>query len=191
MTKQSKKEARLIRKLEKELSQKGKSARLSSSVVVEEKYVRLSVKPQLDKIPVVLSHDAYKDAYFSWCDTQADKQGNWSWRNNESRLWTDEEFSNPICSHLESYSNNSWREVEAFTYNGSGGYRKLLNKYQSLDSICDEAQLRWMELELISQFDELFRFRLGSDRRIWGIRLEHHFYIVWYERYHQICPVKN
>jgi len=50
-----------------------------------------------------------------------------------------------------------------------------------VDSLHVEAQKRWYELEL-SQFDELFRLRLGSKKRIWGVRIEHHFYMIWYER---------
>jgi hypothetical protein len=41
----------------------------------------------------------------------------------------------------------------------------------------------------LAEFEELFRLRLGSNRRIWGVRIQHHFYMVWYERSHKICPI--
>lgn len=63
---------------------------------------------------------------------------------------------------MNAHSNDSWNDVEYKTYNGRGNFQKRLNEYQPLDSLCVEAQQRWLELELLSQFEELFRFRLGS-----------------------------
>lgn len=99
------------------------------------------------------------------------------------------EYTGRIKPHMDSHNNNSWIEVENKKYNARRGFRKLLNKYQNLGSICGEARRRWLNLELLSQFEELFRMRLGTDRRIWGVRIQHYFYLVWYERNHKICPL--
>jgi hypothetical protein len=192
MTKKlSKKEARLQKKIEKLAKKDKKNVRLSSSVEINDKFIRVSTKPSLEKVPRSKSPSNYKECYFSWCDTYSDTDGLWSWKNDEPRAWTDEEFTTIIQPHMQSHASDSWNEVETKSYNGSGGFRKLLNKYQPLTSVHGEAQNRWSELEGLSQFDEFFRFRLGSERRIWGVRLQHHFYMVWYERHHQICPVGN
>ena len=183
----SKKEARLQRNLEKLAKTQEKNIRLSSNIKIEEKYIRTNVKPPIKKEPRSINQDRYKEYFFSWCDTVSDIEDSWSW--GEVRQWTDNEYAQIIKPHMDSNNNNSWAEVEAQTYNGAGGFRKNLNKYQMLDSICDEAQLRWLDLELMSQFDELFRLRLGSFKRIWGVRIQHHFYLVWYEREHKICPI--
>jgi hypothetical protein len=111
----------------------------------------------------------------------------WSW--GEARQWSDQEYSDIIEAHFNALANNSWGEIELLEYNGAGGYRKRLNKYQSLDSLRKEAQDRWIVDDLRAQFEVLFRFRLGTHKRIWGIRLQHHFFLVWYERNHMICPV--
>lgn len=188
--KQSKKEARLQRKLDKLAKNTQKSVRLSDSVEVKDKFIRVSVKPKLEKTPRSVSPLNYKECYFSWCHTQSDIDGSWTWKGSEPRAWSESEYTNTIAPHFRSYEGDSWNDVEQKDYNGKGGIRKLLNKYQPLSSVCIEAQERWKSLDALSQFDEFFRFRLGSDRRVWGVRIQHHFYMVWYERYHQICPIK-
>ena len=146
--------------------------------------------PDINHSPrIAVSTSNYKNCAFSWNTTLAEVLGTWSW--GEERCWTDEEFSQEIDPHLRSNSSNSWQQIEVQTYNGSGRKRKLLNKYQPLSSLCPEAQHRWREDVTRSQFEELFRFRLGTDKRIWGIRVEHHFFLVWYERRHHICPPDN
>lgn len=192
MTKKpNKKEIRLQKKIEKKLKQKEKSIRLSSDISITDKYIRAPSLPALDKTPRSKSPDSYKECYLTWCTSHSDMDGHWSWQHSEPRGWSGDEYEEVIKPHFTSYENDPWKVVEAKTYNGAGSIRKLLNKYQSLDSICDEAQIRWLDLDLVSQFEELFRFRLGTNRRAWGIRIQHHFYLVWYERHHQICPIDS
>lgn len=181
--KMSKREDRIKRNNEKKLKEQQKKVRLLQDIEVSSKLIRATEKPDLRKIPRSVDADDYKDHYFSWCVSEADQEGVWSW--GEARKWEKEE----IEPHLKSLQNNSWQEVETQTYNGASNYRKKLNKHQPLNSICDEAQQRWKDFETISQFEELFRLRLGTSERIWGVRVKHHFFTVWYERYHKICPV--
>lgn len=35
---------------------------------------------------------------------------------------------------------------------------------------------------------ELFRFRLGSTRRLWGFRADHMFHVVWWDPDHKVYP---
>jgi hypothetical protein len=189
--KQCKKEVRLQKKVEKQLKQKEKNIRLSSDVEFIDKYIRVMSLPSLDKNPRAKSPDNYKECYLTWCSSHKDVDGEWTWEHNEPRQWQESEYTELIEPHLNSYINDPWKIVESKTYNGSGNVRKLLNKYQPLDSVCNEAQIRWFDLDLVSQFDEFFRFRMGTNRRAWGIRIQHHFYLVWYERHHQICPIDN
>ncbi len=180
-----KKEARLERRLEK-LAKNKNNIRLSSNITIPDKYIRSSEIPDLSKTPRSISPDNYKNNYFYWTDNHSDLLGNWSW--HEPRQWSAAEY-NKIKSHMDSHKNNSWGQVEAMTYSGKHKIRKLLNKYQNLSSICCEARNRWLSLKFLSQFEELFRMRLGDKKRIWGIRNQHYFFVVWYERNHQICPI--
>lgn len=185
--KQSKSEKRLQRRIEKNLKEQNNNARLAQSIVIESKPIRITVVPDFDNLPrIAFQEFSYKDCALSWGITHADTEGAWSW--GESRIWSDEEYLQDIESHFKSLVNNSWKEIESHTYNGKGKIRKLLNKSQPLDSIIEEAQNRWVEDETRAQFEELFRFRLGTDKRAWGIRVQHHFFLVWYERHHKICP---
>jgi|688.fasta_scaffold249905_3 phage-related tail protein len=187
--KMSKKEDRIKRQNEKKLKDQQKKVRLAKNVEVSSKLIRVTEKPDLTKIPRSVDADNYKNHYFSWCVTKADLEGVWSW--GEARRWEEEEYLNTIEPHFQALDNNSWQEVETQTYNGASNQRKNLNKYQRLNSICEEAQQRWQDIEIISQFEVLFRLRLGTSRRIWGVRVQHHFFIVWYERHHQIYPLER
>ena len=185
----SKKEERIKRQNEKKLKEQTKKVRLAQNIEVSSKLVRATEKPDLRKIPRSVNADDYKNHYFSWCVSEADLEGVWSW--GEVRKWEEEEYLNTIEPHFQALDNNSWQEVETQTYNGASNQRKNLNKYQRLNSICEEAQQRWQDIEIISQFEVLFRLRLGTSRRIWGVRVQHHFFIVWYERHHQIYPLER
>lgn len=186
-SKTRKKEARLKKKLEKLSKTNIKNARLSDNIDIRNKYVSSSEIPDLTKTPRSKSPDNYKKFCFRWSDNHSDTKGYWSWQ--EPRQWNANEYTNKIKPHMDLHKNDSWNEVENKRYNGKEKFRKLLNKYQHLESICREAQKRWLSLGLLSQFEVLFRMRLGTDRRIWGIRIQHHFYLVWYERNHKICPI--
>ena len=189
MKKLSKAEARIARKIEKLASNEGKSARLDKCIEIKDKYLKSAVTPPLSNSPRAHLPESYKKYYFTWCDTHSDVSGDWSW--SEPRQWDDNEYAQTIKPHMDSHNSDSWNDVENKTYSGKKKYRKLLNKYQPLDSLCNEALVRWHDLEHISEFEELFRLRLGDKKRIWGIRIQHHFYMVWYERNHKICPVKD
>lgn len=57
--------------------------------------------------------------------------------------------------------------------------------------ICDideGAIERWVELGF-EEFDTIFRFRLGNKKRAWGIELQGHFFMIWYERHHKIYEI--
>lgn len=185
--KPSKSESRIERQNRKALKDKEKSARLSSSIEIPQKYIRTTEMPAFEKTPRSVDPDNYKDTMFSWSENNADRDDAWSW--GENRDWSQEEFDDDIKSHLDSLNNLAWHEVETLTYNGAGKYRKRLNKYQNVESLCDEALGRWIDELEMADFEETFRLRSGSDRRIWGVRISHHFYLIWYERNHKICPV--
>jgi hypothetical protein len=146
--------------------------------------------PTLEKNPrIPIPVDNYKNTLFEWCITRADREGRWSW--GETREWSDEEYLEEIEGNFNNLLGNNWIQIETATYNGAHGQRKLLNKYQQIEYLCPEAQGRWNNDLDLGQFDQLFRFRRGGKKRIWGVRLYNHFFLIWYERKHKICPPKN
>lgn len=116
-----------------------------------------------------------------WCHRKSDTAETWSW--GESRAWMADEWANDILPSMNEFTQMTWGYIDTF---GSGSGHKMHHN-QPLDAISAEAQARWMQLDL-EQFDSLFRFRLGNTRRVWGFILQAHFFMVWYERHHQIAP---
>jgi hypothetical protein len=57
-----------------------------------------------------------------------------------------------------------------------------------MEILADEAQYRAAELEKFS--DTIFRFRLGSTKRLWGFRVVNHFEVIWYDPNHEIYPTE-
>jgi len=51
------------------------------------------------------------------------------------------------------------------------------------------AQRRLQHLSL-DDFDELFRFRLGNKRRLWGILDGDVFYPLWWDADHKVYPLE-
>ena len=186
----TKTEAREERRLLKEIKfNKEKEVRLARELQTSQS-VRVPWVPTLDKNPrIPIPTDNYKILNLTWCITKADREGEWSW--GELREWSSEEFKKEIESHLNNLIGSSWNQIETDTYNGAKQHRKLLNKYQPIDSLCEEAQIRWNNDLELSEFEEIFRFRRGTKKRIWGVRVYDHFFTIWYERRHLICPLNN
>jgi hypothetical protein len=154
---------------------------------VDKKIPRNVEISDLRKIPRHLKIDSYKESLFTWSFLNADRDGEWSW--GEKRDWTTEEFQEFICKHLNSLQGNTWLEVENQTYNGTEKKRKKIHTYQSVDTIVNEANIRWMELEPFNEYETSFKCRIRSLVRLWGIREVSTYYLLWFERNHRICPV--
>jgi hypothetical protein len=56
----------------------------------------------------------------------------------------------------------------------------------AIETICDECQTRLLELEKVD--GEIYRFRLGNRRRLWGFRILQTFEILWYDPEHRVYP---
>lgn len=183
----SRREKRLLRKNQKIAKDQIKSARLAASVIIPDRQIRYSHQPILGKAPLSKSPDYYKDQRLTWCITEADCDGIWSWQ--EPRQWTGKEYSDTIKPHFTGNENNTWKQILAQTYDGQDHKRLPLNKIQLIDTLCPEAQNRWFQNDKLAIYDSSFRFRLGSSKRVWGVRLQAHYFVIWYERFHKICPI--
>lgn len=120
----------------------------------------------------------------------ADKAGAWSW--GQDRNWcTPEARSGAGCTvrnALAEMSRLTWSEVLDQT-TGTKRRRRKKHHAQPLNSICEEAQERWTEINRTEE--ELFRFRVGGKARIWGVRLGATFFMVWWDAEHKIYPVEK
>ncbi|MFN7716465.1 MAG: hypothetical protein ACK5QS_13435 [Pseudanabaenaceae cyanobacterium] len=197
----SKAEKRKQRQEEKAQARKAKSVKFSSSAedaVVKTvkiapipelslKVVKVQEIPSRNKSLYLPSEESFTiTCNLTWCTTVSDLQGKWSWQ--EPRCWTEEEWETQIHYHFSLLEKLTWSEILEQKTPAKHGKSLRKNHHQELSSLVQEAQGRWIEIGL-EEYDTAFRFRVASTIRAWGIKLQGHFYLVWWERYHKIYPV--
>lgn len=120
------------------------------------------------------SHPAWRLSFLD-----LDHAGGWSWQVSPVDL-------REIIGFLSEMERLTWTEVHAqITSSKRGSHRK--HHPMPIGQLCTEAQQRLQELQL-DDFDDLFRFRLGNKRRLWGILDEDMFYPVWWDSEHKVYP---
>jgi hypothetical protein len=164
-------DARIARALENEIKQREKSARLIARVLAElppKREVRLGVDPA-----------SIYQMLMTWTATRADVVGNWSWG---PRCWDLLSWDDIIAPKLANFQTMRWHEIEAaITDSGHHAHHSM-----PVEVICDECQMRLLELEKLD--GDIYRFRLGNRRRLWGFRILQNFEILWYDPEHNVYP---
>lgn len=123
----------------------------------------------------------------TWCISESDRVERWSW--DEPRDWSNEEFEGDIQPALNEMQRLTWGVILNEHKVPAKGNRLVPRHHgQAVSSLSAEARDRWLHLQL-EQYDEAFRFRCGNKKRAWGVRLQHHFYLIWWERQHRIYQV--
>lgn len=155
-------------------------------VLPQEEQMRLAVgidprSLEIPDSPRTAATGSRMAARVSWCVRRRDVDGAWTW--GDARNWSDAEWNETIAPAFGEFEKLTWGEVQG-QVSGAG---HLMHHEQEISTIADEAQRRWLELDL-EEFDTLFRFRLGNRRRFWGFVLEGHFFGVWWDRSHRIYP---
>lgn len=180
-------QARIDRQVEKLVRQQEKAARLVVKVEAEQK-PRQAFLPDTAKTPratvdpgsIMQMRMEYRIHDYS------DRTGTWNW--GEQRDWCHSDYgpqnSCVVRATMIEMSGLFWHEIMAQTTGGKERHKK--HHSQLFDSICGEAQTRWIEIGRVE--DELFRFRTGGKQRIWGFRTGHVFNVVWWDAAHGIYP---
>jgi hypothetical protein len=102
-----------------------------------------------------------------------DAEGPWGRGGIElQHIWDD------IFPKLKNYESMRWGEILKDQRRNHSVRKTALIK---------EAQERLIKLRL-DDIDELFRFRLTGEQRVWGIRDGFVFSILWWDPFHAICP---
>jgi hypothetical protein len=154
----SRREARIARDIERVAKAAEKSARLVERL--HEREARIDVGVVGDQtIPIGADPGSIFQMKMTWIDDARDCLGAWS--SGTPRQWENDAW----IAHIEP---------------------KLVHHDMPTDSVCDEAQLRLIELEKYA--DDIFRFRLGNKRRLWGFRIIANFEILWFDPNHEIYP---
>ena len=106
----------------------------------------------------------------AWKIGQADFDGPWCPKRMQKEV-----FYN-IISKLKGFERSTWPEIER------GG-----SHFIPVNSIIGNAQRRLQALKL-DDTNDLFSLRLSGTERLWGLRSNDVFSVLWWDPDHQICP---
>jgi hypothetical protein len=115
---------------------------------------------------------------FSRCDMEHKK---WSITNYD--------FINEIFKKLVDYERMTWQDIQS----ASGGKRDgngTNSHFVNVAELSKEARDRLAELKLYD-IDQLFSLRLTAKIRLYGILENGVFYILWYDKEHEIYETKK
>jgi hypothetical protein len=85
-----------------------------------------------------------------------------------------------VLVFLRQLENNSWKEI-LFQDDGKRNHSIASNR------LCPEAQERLRALKL-DDFEMLYSFRVTKRKRLWGIRVDHTLFILWWDPEHLVYP---
>jgi len=131
------------------------------------------------KSPINLPLQPRFPMQMEWTDEKADLDGQWSW--GQSRDWSGEIWTTKILPFLKQCECKTWQELEM----EKSGKNKKHKEYE-ISAICAEAQKRLVNIQM-DDFDQIFRFGMGSKRRFYGFRIQHVFSALWWDEFHKIC----
>lgn len=131
------------------------------------------MNPPFEKIPRSKEDPSnYESKEIIWHINMIDRYGNWGWNNvNKDIFWND------IFDKIKSFESMTWAEIKK---------NKKNNHSVKVSKIYPVAQNRLVEIEL-DDVEELFSLRLGSKKRIWGIRNGRVLNILWWDPNHTVC----
>ena len=107
-----------------------------------------------------------------WCFELFDGEIDW---HDDSH---DEESFREVAGLLKKYSPRTWGQIEQ---------DRRRDHEVPINNLIRKAQNRAAELQ-IEDFGKLWRFRFDNLKRLWGIRDQHVFRILWWDPQHRICP---
>lgn len=109
--------------------------------------------------------------------------------NREEWAWPESDGIKEIVDFLCTISNSTWKELR--THSTGSGIRRPLHHSQPFDSLPTKTQNLIIQLHLNEIFEDLFRFRLGGRKRLWGFLHNGIFYILWWDPEHKVYPLEN
>jgi hypothetical protein len=81
-----------------------------------------------------------------------------------------------VIQKLKNFESMTWPQIEA-----QGGHNVAVGR------IIKKAQKRLIDIK-IDDIDSLFSLRFSGEKRLWGIRINNVFKILWWDPNHEICP---
>ncbi|NQT38259.1 MAG: hypothetical protein HQ581_12255 [Planctomycetes bacterium] len=112
-----------------------------------------------------------------WTVSLFDVKGPWGRGKvkSEETLWAE------ILPKLRDYERMTWKQIDA---------NRRYNHPVPVSKIIPDAKKRLSDLNL-DDYERLYRLRLGSRLRLWGIRDRNILRLLWWDPDHEICPSRK
>ena len=83
-----------------------------------------------------------------------------------------------ISEKIKEYEKRKWGDI----------ITDGINHPSEVEDLCAEARTRLVQLAL-DDHDRLFRFRFSGAQRLWGVREDDLFRVLWWDPLHKVWPV--
>lgn len=136
--------------------------------------------PKVDE-RAVRPDDAGSHVIVSFRHADRSYAGEWSWMTDG--------HAHEMVEFLCNIGGLTWNEVKGQLAGSKGGAHKK-HHFMAIDLLCPEAKKRIAQLQLVDIFgDQIFRFRLGNKKRLWGFIAAGVFYVLWWDATHAVYPL--
>lgn len=134
---------------------------------------KTSVRPQAKKRPAAAPRVAGKRVRIDFRSFDAAM----SWNDDSQKP----ECFRTTCGKVREYCSRTWGEIEQ---------DRKRDHAVEVSRLCKRAQERLVALKL-DDLDVLHRFRFSGTERLWGLRIEHKFFALWWDPDHVVCPSRR
>lgn len=132
------------------------------------------------KTPKLGSCESYYERAPVWAFSKSDfEHDKWGLEANNDQILR-------ITKKLKDFEGMTWRQILSDT---AGRKSAPKNSEKSVTQIIKEAQERFNVLNLFREHDSIYSLTIDGATRLWGVRTENIFYIVWIDPHHEIYPV--
>lgn len=95
-----------------------------------------------------------------------------------------------IIDFLIHYSKRTWADIERDTHD-DGRSKHHFQKDKTKFSKEANERIKKMQIDDEVNSGALYSFSLTNKMRVWGLRYENRFYILWYDPKHEVYPIKK
>ena len=120
---------------------------------------------------------------FRWSMELIDGGGKWAISEKVFR----KDWCSAILPKLEDYEKKTWAIIANDSSGKSHGTR---NHHIAVSNLSKAARKRLRKIEM-NDLDQLYSFRLGAKKRLFGVVHDYLFKLVWYDPDHEVCPSKR
>lgn len=127
----------------------------------------------------VITPNSSENKNVLWAFDNIDRGGDFSFDINRK------DFNHKlILDKMMEYGTMTWNEVSKQTHDNGKSKHHSIN----YDALSKQAMNRIIAKQLTQDSDLLYSFALQNKLRVFGIRKNEIFHVLWYDPKHQVCP---